>query len=62
MLFHWKPQVIVPSKQTPSLPVLSYWVCGRLFGSDRECFVAYHESAPQLMVEMAFRLAYGVQL
>ena len=31
-------------------------------GSTRECFVAYHESAPQLLVEMAFRLAYGVQL
>jgi hypothetical protein len=40
-------------------------VCGRLFGvggATRECFVAYHESAPQLAVEMAFRLAYGVQL
>ena len=63
MLFHWKPQPPLGSKH--SLPLLSYWVCGRLFGtpgSSRECFVAYHESAPQLVVEMAFRLAYGVQL
>jgi hypothetical protein len=62
MLFHWKPESLIGSKQTP---VLSYWVCGRLSGapgSTTESYVAYHESAPQITVELAFRLAHGVLL
>lgn len=63
MLFHFSPNEDEesPKKQ---LPVLSYWVAGRLFLSPhpRECYVCYHDSAPQVMIELAFRLAFGVHL
>ena len=75
-----------PSKRPNA--VLSYWVAGRLFLSPhpRECYVCYHDSAPQVrgvwkyyqplsylklinylflskvMIELAFRLAFGVHL
>ncbi|KAJ9581085.1 hypothetical protein L9F63_023742, partial [Diploptera punctata] len=41
-----------------SSPPLSYWVVGRLFFTPhpREVYVCYHDSAPQNMVEIAFRL------
>ncbi|XP_069695408.1 protein inturned isoform X2 [Periplaneta americana] len=41
-------------KSTP----LTYWVVGRLFFTPhpREVYVCYHDSAPQNMVEIAFRL------
>lgn len=56
MLFRWSP--------VEGLPMLSYWVCGRLFLSPnpRECYVAHYETAPQQMVELAFRLAHGMQI
>nr|CAD7438326.1 unnamed protein product [Timema bartmani] len=39
-------------------PTFTYWVVGRLFftPSPREVYVCYHDSAPQNMVEIAFRL------
>jgi len=39
-----------------------YWVAGRLFPSPqpRQCYVCYHDSAPQMMIELAYRLAFGV--
>ena len=55
MLFHWTV--------SENLPVFSYWVCGRLTNSmaeSKESYVAYHESASQQMVELAYRLAFGV--
>ncbi len=55
MLFHWSPAI-------PKAPILSYWVCGRRIDQNRECYVCYHESAPQDMIELAFRLAHGVHL
>ena len=27
-----------------------------------ECYVAYHDSAPQNMIELAFRIAFGVHV
>ena len=56
MLFHWTV--------SENLPLFSYWVCGRLtkVPEAKECYVAYHESAPQQMVELAYRLAFGVHL
>ena len=65
-LFQWTPRAPAAAgaagDSSKSLPTLSYWVCGRLLEGGRECYVAYHESAPQVMVELAFRLAHGVQL
>ena len=54
MLFRWAP--------SESLPVFSYWVCGRLFlePEPKEVYVAYHESTPQQMVELCFRLSFGL--
>ena len=59
LLFQWAPKV-----GDKALPLLSYWVSGRLFlgPNPRECYVCYHDSAPQNMVELAFRLAMGIQL
>ena len=69
MLFQWSPRN-PPSGgksgggSSQPLPLLSYWVSGRLFlgPNPRECYICHHESAPQVMVEMAFRLACGVHL
>ena len=61
-LFQWTPRAGGGGAGDKNLPTLSYWVCGRLLEGGRECYVAYHESAPQVMVELAFRLAHGVQL
>jgi len=66
MLFHFNPsdmeEDLSPGKRPNA--VLSYWVSGRLFLSPhpRECYVCYHDSAPQVMIELAFRLAFGVHL
>ena len=57
-LFQWTPR----GAGDKTLPMLSYWVCGRLLEGGRKCYVSYHESAPQVMVELAFRLAHGVHL
>ena len=56
MLFRWAP--------SESLPVFSYWVCGRQYlePEPKECYVAYHESTPQQMVELCFRLSLGSPL
>lgn len=67
MLFQWSPMVPDRGGGGRRLPLLSYWVCGRLFGGDgyagrRECYVCYHDSAPQVVVELAFRLAYGMAM
>ena len=61
MLFQWSPGHAKKFKDGSTSSLLSYWVCGRLFlgVNARECYVCYHESAPQEMVELAFRLAQG---
>ena len=45
-----------PSKRPSS--VLSYWVAGRLFLSPhpRECYVCYHDSAPQVTTLLHMQL------
>jgi len=69
MLFHWTPNVKKKTSSTggtlSKTTTLSYWVCGRVVQSPsdvREFYVAYHESASQNMVELAFRLAFGIHL
>jgi len=64
MLFHYSPSDGEEESPKKPLPVLSYWVCGRLFlaPNPRECYICYHDSAPQVMIELAFRLAFGVHL
>ena len=65
MLFHFNPADEEESGAArKAVGVLSYWVAGRLFLSPhpRECYVCYHDSAPQVMIELAFRLAFGVHL
>ena len=69
MLFHYSPSDEEESLNTSTsskknMSVLSYWVAGRLFLSPqpRECYVCYHDSAPQVMIELAFRLAFGALL
>ncbi len=67
----WASRALVAAREQSLLcqwsprgqPTLSYWVSGRLLTpSLRECYVCYHESAPQMAVELAFRLAFGAQL
>ena len=62
ILCHWSPRPKVPGGK--AMPLLSYWVCGRLFVVPhlRESYVCYHESAPQNLIELAFRLTHGIQL
>ena len=67
MLFHFNPaeeEEQFGQASRKAVGVLSYWVAGRLFLSPhpRECYVCYHDSAPQVMIELAFRLAFGVHL
>ena len=72
MLFHYNPSddedlinsTTNSSSSKKNMSILSYWVAGRLFLSPhpRECYVCYHDSAPQVMIELAFRLAFGVHL
>ena len=77
MLFHWAPSHPLKPGGTLSkpLPTLSYWVCGRVIRNPlssassspgatpfKEFYVAYHQSAPQNMVELAFRLAFGIHM
>ncbi|XP_040583226.1 protein inturned [Lepeophtheirus salmonis] len=59
ILFQWTPlNKIGKSYSHP----LNYWVCGRLFihPNLKECFICYHDSTPQNMIELAFKLAFGV--
>ena len=65
MLFHWTPNTKKSSGTLSKTPTLSYWVCGRvaqLPSGLREFYVAYHESASQNMVELSFRIAFGIHL
>lgn len=39
---------------------LGYWVAGRIYPPSNECFVCYHESMPEHLVEVAFELAYAM--
>lgn len=47
------------SKRRP--PPLSYWVVGRLLGPPyhREIYICYHETIPQNVIELAFRVSLG---
>lgn len=61
VLFQYSPS----SKDQKKPPAyLNFWVIGRLFFSPepREVYVCYHESAEQNIVELAFRLGFGLSL
>lgn len=49
------------SESKKSNPTLHYWVVGRKFRhpAPREVYVCFHESTPQNLVELAFRLSLG---
>lgn len=61
VLFQYSP----PSKDQKKPPAyLNFWVIGRLFFAPepREVYVCYHDSAEQSIVELAFRLGFGLSL
>ena len=78
MLFRWSPIETLPvfsywvkiSRLSLSEMYLltklffGFQVTGRvvLTPEPKECYVAYHESAPQQLVELAFRLTFGLHL
>merc|ERR1719222_314429 len=46
---------------------LDYWVTGRLYsggvqGQARESYICYQDTAPQVMVELAYRLCFGMHM
>ncbi|KAK3909822.1 Protein inturned [Frankliniella fusca] len=52
-------QYYFPQRGNEKSSHLTYWVVGRLFfmPSPREVYICYEDSAPQNMIELAFRLA-----
>lgn len=53
---------ICPSSVTDKTgPPLSYWVVGRCLSRSlrREVYVCFHESTPQTVIELAFKLSHG---
>ncbi|XP_077598564.1 protein inturned isoform X2 [Stigmatopora nigra] len=60
VLFQYSPENWTDQKKAP--PTLTYWVVGRLLLEPvpQEFFVCFHESVPEIPVEMAFRLSYGL--
>ncbi|XP_022079495.1 protein inturned-like isoform X2 [Acanthaster planci] len=62
VMFKCQPENWQEQKKTP--PSINYWVVGRLFEEPhpRECYVCYHESATQNVIELAFKLSYGAGL
>ncbi|KAL4230019.1 hypothetical protein ACF0H5_010406 [Mactra antiquata] len=49
------------SQQDKKAPPLCYWVVGRCLSRSmkREIFVCFHDSTPQTVIELAFKLAMG---
>ncbi|XP_049606558.1 protein inturned isoform X2 [Syngnathus scovelli] len=50
------------TEQTKAAPTLTYWVIGRLLLEPvpQEFYVCFHDSVPEVPVEMAFRLSFGL--
>ncbi|XP_077444304.1 protein inturned [Stigmatopora argus] len=62
VLFRYRPENWTDQKK--AAPTLTYWVVGRLLLEPvpQEFFVCFHESVPEIPVEMAFRLSYGLAI
>ena len=60
MLFHLRPGE-GEGGRGPALPLLSYWVAGRLFPAPhpRECYVCYHDSSPQVSRSLLVCIPFG---
>ncbi|XP_064608812.1 protein inturned-like [Liolophura sinensis] len=61
ILFQYKPEWPHAAKKSQTL---TYWVVGRVFSKPmpQELYVCFHESTPQNLVELAFRLSFGHSL
>ncbi|XP_050738764.1 protein inturned-like isoform X2 [Eriocheir sinensis] len=59
VLFHYTPPATEGGKRRSQ--TFSYWVVGRLLAVpyQREVYVCYHESVPQNLLELAFKVSLG---
>ncbi|KAK7909914.1 hypothetical protein WMY93_014598 [Mugilogobius chulae] len=62
VLFQCKPQNWTDQKKPA--PTMTYWVIGRMLLEPvpQEFYVCFHDSVPEVPVEMAFRLSFGLDL
>ncbi|KAL1777598.1 inturned isoform X2 [Sigmodon hispidus] len=62
ILFECSPENWTDQKKPP--PVTAYWVVGRLFlhPKPQELYVCFHDSVPEIAIEMAFKLFFGLTL
>lgn len=62
VLFQCKPQNWTDLKRPA--PTMTYWVIGRMLLEPvpQEFYVCFHDSVPEIPVEMAFRLSFGLSL
>ncbi|XP_037539030.1 protein inturned [Nematolebias whitei] len=60
VLFQCKPENWTDQKK--SAPTMTYWVIGRMLLEPvpQEFYVCFHDSVPEIPVEMAFRLSFGL--
>uniref|UniRef100_A0A8D0GXA5 Protein inturned n=1 Tax=Sphenodon punctatus TaxID=8508 RepID=A0A8D0GXA5_SPHPU len=60
VLFECSPDNWTDQKKPP--PALTYWVVGRLFLDPKphEFYVCFHDSVPEVAVELAFKLCFGL--
>ncbi|XP_063042493.1 protein inturned isoform X2 [Engraulis encrasicolus] len=62
VLFQCKPENWTDQKKPA--PTMTYWVIGRMLLEPipQEFYVCFHDSVPEVPVEMAFRLSFGLAL
>ncbi|XP_062849439.1 protein inturned [Trichomycterus rosablanca] len=62
ILFQCKPENWTDQKKPP--PTMNYWVIGRMVLEPvpQEFYVCFHDSVPEVPVEMAFRLSFGLTM
>ncbi|KAM9424592.1 protein inturned isoform 2-T2 [Pholidichthys leucotaenia] len=62
VLFQCKPENWTDQRKSP--PTMTYWVIGRMLLEPvpQEFYVCFHDSVPEVPVEMAFRLSFGLAL
>ncbi|XP_016532684.1 protein inturned isoform X1 [Poecilia formosa] len=62
VLFQCKPENWTDQKKPA--PTMTYWVIGRMLLEPvpQEFYVCFHDSVPEVPVEMAFRLSFGLGL
>ncbi|KAM6909244.1 protein inturned [Xenentodon cancila] len=60
VLFQCKPENWTDQKK--AAPTMTYWVIGRMLLEPvpQEFYVCFHDSVPEVPVEMAFRLSFGL--